>query len=88
MRTILTILTIGLLLTSCDPDANKPCNCGNVKLLGWEFDDNNDTGFIDDYFIMITNECTGNTIKKYIKQPDWESLYLGSDYCDENTGKW
>jgi hypothetical protein len=59
------------------PNSNKVCNCGLVV------SDN-----VQDFSVVIRNNCSGNEKKFILKQGDWINAHPGSDYCITNVNNW
>jgi len=76
-KIIILITTLILTLTSCKKEALMNCNCGLVV------SDN-----VQNYSVVIRNNCSDNE-KEFILQPgDWMSAYVGEDYCINNVTSW
>ena len=75
-----TVILLGVLisLNSCKKkEDTSPCNCGIVQ------SDN-----VQDYSVVIRNECSNNDKKFVLSQADWINAYVGSRYCITNSSKW
>lgn len=72
--------TIGILLLltllSCEKEKVE-CNCGLV------LSDN-----VNDYSVVIRNDCSKNEKKFYLQQGDWINAHVGSNYCITNVSSW
>lgn len=77
MKKVILMLTVVALISSCKKESNDPCNCGIVQ------SDN-----IQDYSVVIKNECTGNNKTFYLSSGDWMNAHPGSSYCITNSSKW
>lgn len=72
------IIGIFLLLTllSCEKEKVE-CNCGLV------LSDN-----VNDYSVVIRNDCSKNEKKFYLQPGDWINAQVGSNYCITNVSGW
>lgn len=77
MKKIMLILSVVALLGSCKKKDEGPCNCGVIQ------SDN-----IQNYSVVIKNECTGNNKTFYLSQGDWMNAHPGNNYCITNSSKW
>jgi hypothetical protein len=78
MKKIVLAIAVVALLGSCKKEKEEgPCNCGTVK------SDN-----VQDYSVVIENECTGSTKTFTLAPSDWMNAHVGSNYCITNSGKW
>ncbi len=77
MKKIIIAIAIVASISSCKKESEGPCNCGIVQ------SDN-----IQDYSVVIKNECTGNNKTFYLSQGDWFNAHPGSSYCITNSSKW
>jgi hypothetical protein len=75
-KTLLTVASI-VLLASCKKKETAPCNCGIIQ------SDN-----VQDYSVVIRNECTNNEKTFYLSQGDWMNAHTGNRYCITNVDKW
>jgi hypothetical protein len=75
-KSILLIATV-LIFASCKKEEDKPCNCGVVQ------SDN-----VQNYSVVIQNECSGNNKEFTLQQGDWMNAHVGSNYCITNASKW
>jgi hypothetical protein len=72
------IIITMLVLIGCSKETiGEPCNCGLV------LSDN-----VQDYSVVIRNDCTDNTKTFYLQPGDWMNAYVGSNYCITNVNKW
>lgn len=74
-KVILLISTI--IIVSCKKEEDKPCNCGLIQ------SDN-----VQNYTVVIQNECSGNNKEFTLQQGDWMNAHVGSNYCITNASKW
>lgn len=78
MKKILLVLVAVIGLTSCESESKKvDCNCGLVT------SDN-----VEDYSVVIRNNCTDNSQKFILTPGDWFNAHPGDDYCITNVDKW
>ena len=78
MKKILLASLVALTLNSCKKkEEDKPCNCGVVQ------SDN-----VQDYSVVIKNECSGNNKTFTLSTGDWMNAHPGSTYCITNASKW
>lgn len=78
MKKIILAIAVVALLGSCKKEEEeKPCNCGTVQ------SDN-----VQDYSVVIQNECSGNNKTFTLSSSDWMNAHVGSNYCITNSGKW
>lgn len=75
-KVILTIAVVAL-ISSCKKEEEGPCNCGIVQ------SDN-----VQDYSVVIQNECTGSNKTFNLSAGDWMNAHPGSKFCITNSGKW
>tara|TARA_R110000868_G_scaffold248770_2_gene505318 strand:+ start:90 stop:317 length:228 start_codon:yes stop_codon:yes gene_type:complete len=75
MKKIIGILLL-LTLLSCEKEKVE-CNCGLV------LSDN-----VNDYSVVIRNDCSKNEKKFYLQQGDWINAQVGSNYCITNVSSW
>ena len=69
-----------IFLVSCkkeEPKPITPCNCGLVE------SDN-----IQDYSVVIKNDCSGNNKTFYLQEGDWMNAYVDSKFCISNVANW
>ena len=71
------MLAVVALVSSCKKKEEPPCNCGIVQ------SDN-----VQNYSVVIKNECTDNNKTFVLSQADWMNAHVGSRYCITNSGKW
>lgn len=71
------IIAVATLISSCNKKEDKPCNCGIVQ------SDN-----VQNYSVVIKNECSGNNKEFILSSSDWMNAHVGSNYCITNSGKW
>jgi hypothetical protein len=76
-KVILSIAVVALVSSCKKKEEDKPCNCGVVQ------SDN-----VQNYSVVIQNECTGNNKEFTLNQTDWMKAYVGSNYCITNASKW
>jgi hypothetical protein len=77
MKKIVLTIAVVALISSCKKKETSPCNCGIVQ------SDN-----VQDYSVVIRNECTNNDKKFILTESDWMNAYVGSRYCITNASKW
>ena len=77
MKKSIIAIAIVASISSCKKESNDPCNCGIIQ------SDN-----IQDYSVVIKNECTSNNKTFYLSQGDWMNAHPGSKYCITNATKW
>jgi hypothetical protein len=77
MKKTTILLGIIIALNSCKKEESSPCNCGIIQ------SDN-----VQNYSVVIRNECTNNDKSFVLSQADWTTAYVGSRYCITNSGKW
>jgi hypothetical protein len=77
MKKVILLLAVVALISSCKKKEEPPCNCGIVQ------SDN-----VQNYSVVIRNECTNNDKTFVLSQADWMNAYVGSRYCITNSGKW
>ena len=79
MKKIVLAIAVVALLGSCKKKEKDegPCNCGIVQ------SDN-----VQDYSVVIKNECSGNNKTFVLSPSDWMDAHVGSNYCITNSGKW
>jgi len=77
MKKVILLLAVVALVSSCKKKEEPLCNCGIVQ------SDN-----VQDYSVVIRNECTNNDKTFVLSQADWMNAYVGSRYCITNSGKW
>lgn len=77
MKKIILIIAVVVALDSCKKEEEGPCNCGIVQ------SDN-----VQDYSVVIQNECTSNNKTFTLSPGDWMNAHVGSKFCITNSGKW
>lgn len=78
MKKIILAISVVALISSCKKkEEEKPCNCGIIQ------SDN-----VQDYSVVIQNECSGNNKTFTLSPSDWMDAHVGSNYCITNSGKW
>jgi hypothetical protein len=77
MKNVILSIAVVALISSCKKKEDEPCNCGTIQ------SDN-----VQNYSVVIQNECTGNNKEFTLSQSDWMDAHVGSHYCITNTGKW
>ena len=78
MKKIVLAIAVVALLGSCKKKKDEgPCNCGIVQ------SDN-----VQDYSVVIKNECSSNNKTFTLSPGDWMNAHPGSKYCITNSGKW
>ena len=77
MKKVILSIAVVALVSSCKKKEDKPCNCGVVQ------SDN-----VQNYSVVIQNECSGNNKEFTLSQSDWMKAYVGSNYCITNASKW
>lgn len=79
MKKLILVSVVSMSFVGCDKKAEQPepCNCGIVQ------SDN-----VQDYSVVIQNECTGNNKTFVLQQGDWMNAHVGSKYCITNSGQW
>jgi len=75
MKKIIGIMLL-LTLLSCEKEKVE-CNCGLV------LSDN-----VNDYSVVIRNDCSKNEKKFYLQPGDWMNAQVGSNYCITNISSW
>ena len=83
MKKVLLVLGLGLAVLSCQKEEIKPSNGFCTSTCGLIVSDD-----VQDYSIVIRNECSGNEKRFYLTQGDWMNAYVGSDFCISNTTSW
>jgi hypothetical protein len=81
MKKVVFMLSVVLLASCSKPEdvvtAPKDCNCGLI------ISDN-----VQDYSVVIRNQCSGKE-KKFILTPgDWINAQVGSNLCISNVTSW
>ena len=71
------IIAVVALISSCDKKETQPCNCGIIQ------SDN-----VQNYSVVIQNECSGNNKTFTLSAGDWMNAHPGTKYCITNSGKW
>ena len=77
MKKIILSIAVVALISSCKKKEAEPCNCGIVQ------SDN-----VQDYSVVIKNECSGNNKTFVLSSADWMNAHVGSSYCITNSTKW
>lgn len=78
MKKIVLAIAVVALLGSCKKKEDEgPCNCGIVQ------SDN-----VQDYSVVIKNECSSNNKTFTLSSSDWMDAHVGTRYCITNSGKW
>ena len=77
MKKTILILSVVALVSSCKKKEDEPCNCGIIQ------SDN-----VQDYSVVIRNECSSNNKTFVLSQGDWMNAHVGSRYCITNASKW
>ena len=77
MKKTTAIAIVALILGSCKKEKEGPCNCGIVQ------SDN-----VQDYSVVIQNECSGSNKTFTLSAGDWMNAHPGTKYCITNSGKW
>jgi nitrous oxide reductase accessory protein NosL len=78
MKKVVLAIAVVALLGSCKKKEDEgPCNCGVVQ------SDN-----VQNYTVVIKNDCTGNNKEFTLSEADWMKAYVGSNYCITNASKW
>ena len=75
MKKIIGIMLL-LTLLSCEKEKVE-CNCGLV------LSDN-----VNDYSVVIRNDCSKNEKRFYLQPGDWMNAQVGSNYCITNISSW
>lgn len=70
------VIILTLVLLSCKKE-EKTCNCGIVE------SDN-----VQDYSVIIRNECSSNSKKFYLTEGDWMNAHPGNTQCISNVESW
>ena len=83
MKKVLLVLVLVLATLSCQKEEIKPSNQFCESTCGLIVSDN-----VQDYSIVIRNECSGNEKRFYLTQGDWMNAYVGSNQCMSNTTSW
>jgi hypothetical protein len=76
------IILGAILLVSCSKSdeaiiAQKDCNCGLI------ISDN-----VQDYSVVIRNQCTQREKRFYLTQGDWVNAFVGTKFCISNVTTW
>lgn len=77
MKKVILSIAVVALISSCKKKEDEPCNCGIVQ------SDN-----VQDYSVVIKNECSGNNKTFVLSSSDWMNAHVGSSYCITNSTKW
>ena len=77
MKKVILSIAVVALISSCKKKKDEPCNCGIVQ------SDN-----VQDYSVVIKNECSGNNKTFVLSASDWMNANVGSSYCITNSTKW
>jgi hypothetical protein len=78
MKKIVLAIAVVALLGSCKKKKDEgPCNCGIVQ------SDN-----VQNYSVVIKNECSSNNKEFVLSAGDWMNAHVGSRYCITNASKW
>jgi hypothetical protein len=75
MKKVFSLLLL-LTLLSCEKEKVE-CNCGLV------LSDN-----VNDYSVVIRNDCSKNEKRFYLQPGDWMNAHVGSNYCITNVSSW
>jgi hypothetical protein len=70
------VLILTLALFSCKKET-KTCNCGIVQ------SDN-----VQDYSIVIRNECSNNNKTFFLSEGDWMNSHVGNRQCITDVKSW
>ena len=73
----LLLLSLTILLFSCNGNEDEDCNCGRI------LSDN-----VEDYSVVIRSDCSGNEKRFTLAPGDWINAFVGSDYCITNSEGW
>ena len=78
MKKVLLVLMLLIAFVSCSPeDLGADCSCGFIV-----------SDRVEDYSVVIRNDCTGNEKIWYLAQGDWMNAHPGMDYCITNAQEW
>ena len=75
MKKVFSLMLL-LTLLSCEKEKVE-CNCGLV------LSDN-----VNDYSVVIRNDCSKNEKRFYLQPGDWMNAHVGSNYCITNINSW
>jgi len=75
MKKLFSLMLL-LTLLSCEKEKVE-CNCGLV------LSDN-----VNDYSVVIRNDCSKNEKRFYLQPGDWMNAHVGSNYCITNISSW
>ena len=75
MKKLFSLMLL-LTLLSCEKEKVE-CNCGLV------LSDN-----VNDYSVVIRNDCSKNEKRFYLQPGDWMNAHVGSNYCITNVSSW
>lgn len=79
MMMTLMMCLMTMVITSCEKEEIKPCNCGTIA------NDGIDNGC---YWLEIRNDCSGNKKKFCFDQDVWMNAYVGTYFCVTNEPQW
>jgi len=80
MRKLYLIIVLAFFQFGCTKENTTtatPCNCGII------ISDN-----VQDYSVMIRNDCSGIVKLFYLNQGDWMNAYVGKNFCITNVTRW
>lgn len=75
---LLLFISIGF-FPSCEKEDECVSNCGIIT---------NQDACSDAYCITIRNECTDNLETFVLSYSDWDSAYVGNEFCISNVTSW
>jgi hypothetical protein len=75
MKKVFSLMLL-LTLLSCEKEKVE-CNCGLV------LSDN-----VNDYSVVIRNDCSKNEKRFYLQPGDWMNAHVGSNYCITTVTSW
>ncbi len=77
MKKVLVVLLVAITMSSCNEEESLDCSCGLVV-----------SDRVDDYSIVVRNECSGNEKRWVLNPGDWFNAHVGEPYCITNATSW
>lgn len=87
MKKLLFIFALSISLMACEKEESlsSTCNCGDIIEKDYKMEAN---GLPAEYFLIVTNHCTGNDKRFELLRSEYELYQKGDVFCHNSIQQW